>query len=163
MKFRGPTARERKIILRAGREFGGDFERVLEDRVLLVAVGGRREVFLTNPSTFGVLEKLKVNPYFTGLYIGEIRNEKFALGLEGGYLLAPSSRKRIVVGDSVEQLVLYGRDVFINSIREAYPGMKKGDRCLILNRRGEFLAVGKVEGKIIKNLIDRGWYLRKGE
>jgi 60S ribosome subunit biogenesis protein NIP7 len=163
MKFRCPTRGERRLIMRAGREFGGDFEAVLDGKILLVSVGGRREVFVTNPSTYEVLERLKVNPYFTGLYIGEIRDGRFNLGLEGGYLLAPSSNRRIIVDDSVEQLVLYGRDVFINSIREAYPGMKKGQRCLILNRRGEFLAVGKVEGKIIKNLLDRGWYLRKGE
>lgn len=163
MRFRAVSRRERKVILRAGREFGGDFEKVLQDRVSVVSLGERREVFITNKDTYEVLEKIKVNPYFLGLYLGEIRDKKFLLGLEGGSLLAPDSTRKVAVDDAVEQLVLYGRDVFINSIREAYPGMKKGDRCLIVNRRGEFLAVGRVEGKIIKNLLDRGWYLRKGE
>lgn len=166
MRFRKTSRGETKVVLRAGKEFGGDFKEIKEifrDKVMVVSIGGRKEVFITTSTVYDVLEKMKMNPYFLGLYIGELKGKRFLLGLEGGSLLAPISTKKVIVGEAVEQLVLYGRDVFINSIHEAYPGMKKGDRCLILNRRGEFLAVGRVEEKIIKNLLDRGWYLRKGE
>jgi 60S ribosome subunit biogenesis protein NIP7 len=163
MRFRKLSKGGKKVLRSAGEDLLADTERLLKNRVLVVSIGGRKEVFAANRETYEVLQRLEVDPYFVGLYLGEIKNGRFLLGLEGGGLLAASCRKRIKVDEAVEQLVLYGRDVFINSIHEAYPGMRKGDRCLILNRRGEFLAVGRVEGKIIKNLLDRGWYLRKGE
>lgn len=43
--------------------------------------------------------------------------------------------------------------------------LKVGDRVLIVNERDERVGIGKVrKGEVfIENLVDRGWYLRKGE
>jgi ribosome biogenesis protein Nip4 len=163
MKFRELSKDERRILWSLEREYLANVGRALKDKALLVSCNGRREVFITNKETLRVLRRLRVEPYFLGLYLGEIRSGRFFLGLEGGTLLAPGCRKRIIVDSKVEQLVLYGRDVFINSIHEAGSELKEGDKCLILNRGGEFLAIGRVERGIVKNLLDKGWYLRKGE
>lgn len=163
MRFRELSREERRILWRVEEEYRTDLTRVLKDKALVVSCDGRREVFMVPRETLEVLGKLGVEPYFLGLYLGEIKKDRFFLSLEGGMLLARGCGKKVVVDQRVEQLVLYGRDIFINSVQEATPGLKEGDKCLILNEKGEFLAVGRVERRIIKNLLDRGWYLRKGE
>ncbi len=161
MKFK-ELGHEEKEILTGLEAYGLEPWEVLREKVLLVSHNGRREVFASNKDVAGVLHRMKHEPYFAGLYLGEIKKGKFLLGLEGGTLLARHADKTITVDDKVEQLVLYGRDVFINSIlKYGYP-LKHGDKCLILNREGEFLAVGRFRDDIVENLLDKGWYLRKG-
>jgi len=163
MKFRELTEDEKKILEGLSREYLADLGQALKGKALVVSHNGRREVFMTNKEALRVLHGMQVEPYFLGLYLGEIRGQRFILGLEGGTIITPFSRKRITVDDKVEQLVLYGRDVFINSIHRFDARLKEGDKCLIINREGEFLAIGRVRGRIVKNLLDKGWYLRKGE
>ena len=58
-----------------------------------------------------------------------------------------------------EVLFLYGRDIFLSSVLE----LKGGGRLAIFNRDREFLGIGSYGGgDIIKNVIDKGWYLREG-
>lgn len=163
MKFRELSEGEKKILEGLNKEYLADLDQALRGKALVVSHDGRREVFTTNKETLRVLRKMRVEPYFLGLYLGEIKGQRFILGLEGGTLITPSSKKRITVDDRVEQLVLYGRDVFINSVHKSDLRLKEGDKCLVLNREGEFLAIGRVRGRIVRNLLDKGWYLRKGE
>lgn len=161
MRFEELSPEELRV-LEGLKEYGLDPWEVLQDRVLLAAHNGRKEVFALNKEALDVLLRMKHEPYFAGLYLGEIKGGEFHLGLEGGALLAGHASKTITVDDKVEQLVLYGRDVFINSILKYGHPLEQGDKCLILNRNGEFLAVGRLRGNIVENLLDKGWYLRKG-
>jgi len=154
---------EERMVLEELKEYGFDPWTALHNRVLLAAHNGRREIFTLNNKALDVLLRMKHESYFAGLYLGEIKGDKFHLGLEGGTLLSKYASKTITVDDKVEQLVLYGRDVFINSILKYGHPLKQGDKCLILNKNSEFLAIGRLRGNIIENLLDKGWYLRKGE
>ena len=111
------------------------------------------------------LKRMKHEPYSAGLAIGELRRGGFKLGLEGAYIIAGRAKKYIKVNEKGEQLVLYGRDVFVNSVVEQ-GDIEKGEPCLILNTRGEALAIGRAvmeKDIFVENLQDRGMYLRKGE
>ena len=150
-------------ILKGITEYGVELSLILKDNILMASDHNRKEIFILKKETREVLSKIKHQPYFAGLFIGEIKREKFYLSLEGGSLITPYSNKLIKINDKAEQLVLYGRDVFINSILKYGHPLKQGDKCLILNKNSEFLAIGRLRGNIIENLLDKGWYLRKGE
>jgi len=127
-------------------------------KIMLIGEARRREVFITTKKVYNILEKIKIMPYTAGVIIGEFRGDKFLPGLEGAKF---AKYKKIYVNDKAEQLVLYGRDVFPNSIIKG-DKLKPKEKCIIANKRGEILAIGKVEKDKVTNLIDRGWYLRKG-
>jgi|TARA_B100001971_G_C18148745_1_gene514604 60S ribosome subunit biogenesis protein NIP7 len=151
-------------ILKGITEYGVELSLILKDNILMASDHNRKEIFILKKETREVLCKIKHQPYFAGLFIGEIKREKFYLSLEGGSLITPYSNKLIKINDKAEQLVLYGRDVFINSIlKYKKNSLIKGSKYLIVNKKNEFLAIGKFDGKIIKNLHDKGWYLRKGQ
>jgi len=162
MKFRQLNEEELEILRSINREFGADIDSIFKGKKLLVALGERKEVFVTNGDTLDVLEKMKKEPYSAGLFIGEIKKKKFMLSLEGAALISKHAKNKIFVGSKTEQLVLYGRDVFSNSILKSSE-LSEGSKCLIVNESDELIAIGRVKKGIVENLIDRGWYLRKGE
>ncbi len=165
IKFRPIEGDEKEILKNFGKEFGVDISRVFRDKNILVGHGKRKEIFITNDSTKDCLDQMDVNPYFAGLYIGDIKGNKFILGLEGASIFSKHCDKKVVVDKKTEQLVLYGRDIFSKSVRGLNNEAKIGDRILIVNEKNECLGIGKLKkGKVIvENLMDRGWYLRKGE
>ncbi|NOZ58651.1 MAG: hypothetical protein GXO66_03625 [Euryarchaeota archaeon] len=165
MKIAPASRSVARAVERGVAEYGASLRALLRGRVLLVASNGRRAVSVAPRKVGQVLRKLKREPYCAGLEIGELRRGRFRLGLEGAYLIAGRAEKYVRVNQKGEQLVLYGRDVFIGSVVEQGE-LNKGDPCLILNERGEALAIGRVEGEgevFVANLRDRGMYLRKGE
>ncbi|MEE8168332.1 MAG: NIP7 N-terminal domain-related protein [Candidatus Hydrothermarchaeales archaeon] len=162
MKFKRLEKKEFDALKKLKHEFGVDLEKILDDKVLFVALDGRKEVFATNKQASEALEKLKRDPYSIGLYLGEIRGGRFILSLEGASVIARYTDKKVIVSRKAEQLVLYGRDVFSKSAVN-FETLAEGERCLIVNDRDELLGIGRVEKGMVKNLMDRGWYLRKGE
>jgi len=142
----------------------GEAEKVKEElsipksKVILIGEAERREVFITTKEAYKTLKKINKEPYTVGVIIGEFRGNKFFPNIEGAKF---AKYKKIYVNDKAEQLVLYGRDVFPNSIIKGEK-LKPKEKCIIVNKKGEILAIGKVEKDKIKNIIDRGWYLRKG-
>jgi len=165
LTFRPPTDREMSLLRSLDSEFGIDIGRIIRGKRVVVGEGRRKEFFITNKRTEQVLEEMKKDPYTVGLYIGEERAGSFILGLEGAELIARHCKKTITVNKKAEQLVLYGRDIFPNSVLAASEPLKRGERALVLNERGEAIGIAKVRlGSVFaENLIDRGWYLRKGE
>ncbi|ADG12793.1 Protein of unknown function UPF0113 [Methanocaldococcus infernus ME] len=96
--------------------------------------------------------------YSIGNVFGEFRR-KFKLSLEGFTLLSNNIvNNYCIVNEKAESLFLYGRDIFKSSILE----IKGSGRLAIFNKNREFLGVGYKEKDIIKNIKDKGWYLREG-
>ncbi len=164
MKIARASKAEMEIIGRGVERYGASLKGLLRRRELLVAKNGRQVVSVASRKVLKTLKRMKHEPYSAGLAIGEIKKGEFRLGLEGAYLIAGRASKYVKVNEKGEQLVLYGRDVFINSVVEQGE-IRKGDPCFILNLRGEPLALGRVrmEDVFVENLQDRGMYLRKGE
>jgi ribosome biogenesis protein Nip4 len=163
LEFRRLKKEDMEVLRGQFSRFGTDLSTVMGDRVLIGSYGGRLEVFATTGDAHHTLEECKKEPYTVGLYLGEIKRGRFLLGLEGAALLGPHTDKKVVVNKKAEQLVLYGRDVLHKSVLKLPPGLKPQEKCLMVNEDGEVLGIGRVERDCIKNLLDRGWYLRRGE
>ncbi|WP_456471820.1 NIP7 pre-PUA domain-containing protein [Methanocaldococcus sp.] len=96
--------------------------------------------------------------YLIGNVFGDFKR-KFRLSLEGFSLIADKIVDNYcIVNEKGETLFLYGRDIFKKSILE----IKGSGRLAVFNKNREFLGIGIKEGDIIKNVKDKGWYLREG-
>ena len=134
---------------------------VLEDKDEYVAIYANKEVLET-------LKNFDRNIYGAGISFGnfEIKRSgsenkiKFSISLEGMSLISKDIIKNyVIVNKKGETLFLYGRDVFKSSILE----INGGGKVAVFNKNKELLGVGNYGGgDIIKNIIDKGWYLRKG-
>ncbi len=111
-----------------------------------------------------------------GLFLGMFHGT-FNLSLEGASELARRGglrRNWIKLSDEGEKSFLYGQDIKKPMLQEVCPRGITHDRgiCVVLNARGECIGIGKLEARdprlvkvaddevIIKNVVDRGVYLR---
>ncbi|WXG42811.1 MAG: PUA domain-containing protein [Promethearchaeati archaeon SRVP18_Atabeyarchaeia-1] len=144
---------------------------------IVVARGKRTELFLVPAEVMNVFKRTRNrrNPYCLGIYLGDLKNDDLLLSIEGITLCSPYTEKKVKVSDKGEQSVLYGRDIS-RALVDDYPSsITKGDRVVVVNRLGEPLALGKalIDGDkfrnsdvslcVLENILDRGWYLRKGK
>ena len=77
------------------------------------------------------------------------------------YLLEKISKEtqnKVYINDKAEWLFLCGRDVFTKNIVE---DNSSGDLFLVQNCRDENLGLGTKKGKLVKNIMDRGDFLRR--
>ncbi|NPE08522.1 MAG: hypothetical protein GNW80_09610 [Asgard group archaeon] len=179
IEFREPTQAEAEII-RDSLLYWVDNDNFLlidEKYHFVIGDGNWKEVFITNKttSTF-VTGKKRISPYSIGLGIGEIKKNNLLLTLSGGYFISPYTDKRAIINPDAEQLFLYKRDIHCKSIISIKKGLSSEDKVLITNTSNDYLGLGKIllpisdindpkkEDEVaIKNLIDLGWYLRKGK
>lgn len=126
--------------------------------VLLVHHMAYREVlaFPTKQlaSTALIISKIH-NVYFGGIFAGSFRRDKFRLSLDFADHLyrAGRLRKTYILQEKAAESFLYGRDIA--------PCECEG-LVLIVGATGEVLGMGECRGKVMKNLIDKGWYIRRG-
>ncbi|HEY5737057.1 MAG TPA: PUA domain-containing protein [Nitrososphaeraceae archaeon] len=168
--FRILTRQEKTIILREFNKWG--IFNYLQDKVLAVkeCENSIKYLFLI-PS---VLENLIFYPCtcYGGLPIGNLHKKNFLPSITFFNVVAKYSNNflYVIVNSNGEKLILYGRDVFGNSIEYASPGIEENSIILILSESKELLGVGrarfsttkiKENGKVtINTLLDIGTYLR---
>jgi len=123
-----------------------------------------RKYYLAEEELFEFAGKLNKELFSIGLFLGEDKREFIpqpAL-LE---ILAEQSDKKVFVEEKAEWLFLCKKDVFKTSIIKMKEGLKNNDFVLVQNRNDENLGLGKIiatKGRLlIKNVIDRGAYLRQ--
>jgi predicted RNA-binding protein (TIGR00451 family) len=92
--------------------------------------------------------------------------------MQGADLIARTSKKfpHIVVNETAEKLILYGRDVLGQSIVETSEMLRENEIIILLNTRKEPIGIGrtKVSGEsllsqdksTVVTLVDAGYYLR---
>ncbi len=122
-----------------------------------------------------ILEKKK-HPYALGFHVGRIRKNKFIPSLELGYAAVTKTNAYVIVNDKGEKNFLYGKDIFTESVIDIGTNIREKQIVLVLNDRHEYTGIGRALGAItkrrdkilarrkviIKNIIDLGWYLRRG-
>ncbi len=142
-----------KIIKKTIENYGGIFE--LPKNTMLTIVGD--EVFLVNNLIFEKIQKEKITDdvYSMGVQVGKFQKDSFLLGLEC-YLMLSNDTKKLKLNEKGTSLFLYGRDVFIKNIVNK---PKKG-YVIVTNIKNEMTGLGKFDGKLLSNKIDRGFYLR---
>jgi predicted RNA-binding protein (TIGR00451 family) len=92
--------------------------------------------------------------------------------MQGADLIARTSKKfpHVIVNETAEKLILYGRDVLGQSIVEASEMLRENEIVILLNRRNEPIGIGRTKvtgasltchGKgTVVTLLDAGYYLR---
>src|ERR671931_245721 len=92
--------------------------------------------------------------------------------MQGADLIARTSKKfpHIVVNETAEKLILYGRDVFGQSIVQTSEILRENEIVILLNTRKEPIGIGRTkvsgasllrQGKsTVVTLVDAGYYLR---
>lgn len=168
--YRKPTRRELTILKRTYDKLGCfDF---FKDKSILIKEHLKtkeRKVYLASDSAGAVA--LSVSPTYVGLMIGHL-GKQFIPSLQGADIFYRVGRKLpfVVVNEIGERLVLYGRDLFGQSITDASPDILASQFLVILNDKRETVAVGRArvpgaqifnEGSItVYTLLDIGYYLR---
>jgi len=179
IEFREPTKTEAEIIRDSLLYWveKDNLQLINEKYHFVIGEGNWKEVFITNRITSAFIKNKKhISPYSIGLGIGEIKSNKLLLSLSGGYFISAFTDKRAIINPEAEQLFLYMRDIYCKSIISIKEGLAKEDKVLVANTSNDYLGLGKIllpisdfenpkkgDDVAIKNIIDLGWYLRKGK
>ncbi|SRR5712692_1621227 len=159
-------------------QLGVDKHQLGEGWRWVIVEGPRKEAYLAPQEVASSLERLLKQrmPYSLGLFAGGVDHEELQVSLElasslGHFL---PKRKLVLLRDEAEQPVLYGRDVLAGSIQHIERNVNRGELVVLANRASEILALGQMlsnadelvratlKQRVVRNLIDKGWYLRKG-
>ena len=118
-----------------------------------------KNYFMINKNLEEVESKITHDVFSIGIILGR-DDEKFLPSSALIDMISKTSERKMVVNKKAEWLFLCGRDVLEEGI---VSGRFKG-LVLVMNEQGENLGYGKIvekKGKkIIKNILDKGSYLR---
>ncbi|MBD3192080.1 MAG: hypothetical protein GF308_15645 [Candidatus Heimdallarchaeota archaeon] len=141
----------------------------------VVGEGRWRELFLTNKSAFKLFENSNISPYSIGLGFGEFKKGTLLLSLSGASFIAKLTDKTAIVTEAGEQAFLYRRDILSQSLFQINSSIKVGQKLIVFNRQKDPLGLARLlidpteiqkeqtkDQIVLKNIIDLGWYLRKG-
>lgn len=168
--FRDLTRQENTIIRREFNRWG--IYNYIQDKVFVIneRQNNTKELFVIPL----VLKDFIYCPdsCYGGLRIGVLQNKNFLPSITFFNIVAKCSNNflYVIVSCNAEKLILYGKDIFGDSIIYASPDIKQNSIILILNKSKEFLGIGrsrfqgtriKENGKVtITTLFDLGMYLR---
>jgi ribosome biogenesis protein Nip4 len=113
----------------------------------------------------GIGKKTGMQPFSAGLFLGEEINKKFKPSIPLLDIVGAKTERWVIVEDKAEWLFLCGRDVFAASVVKS--NVKHGI-AIVMNSKREVLGFGLVSDRVrrdedimIKNILDRGDYLRR--
>ena len=154
-----------------------------EQRALLfVSKFGNKDenlIYLITEEINKVLKRFQqtIDIISAGIYLGFIVRGKFFLSLEGAEILLKEElvpeQRFIKVNKEGEKAILYGNPIEKKMILDPCSNLKKNSLILIFNRLNELIALGNVVVELenfeifnerdilIKNLVDKGYYLRR--
>lgn len=168
--FREPTREENTIIRREFNRWG--IFNYIKDKIFVIkdSQNNNKELFVIPLN----LKNFIYCPYscYGGLPIGILQKKKFLPSITFFGIVAKYGKSflYVIVDCNAEKLILYGKDIFGDSIIFASPDIQENSLILILNKSKEFLGIGrsrfegtriKENGKVTVNtLLDLGIYLR---
>lgn len=107
-----------------------------------------------------------------GIRLGNMTKEGFRLSLQILEDLAEVTDRKLVVSRQGAEAFSYGRSILKESVIRLNPGLRRGQRVIVLNKDGEVLGLAalSVDGNklkrlarnrlVAKNIVDIGAYLR---
>lgn len=174
--FRELTSKEERI-LRTSLNYwiAKNPSDLLDNYQFIIGEGHWRELFLTNENTIKLFKDTSISPYSIGLGFGEYKRGKLLLSLSGSSFISKLTDKKAIVTEAGEQAFLYRRDILNKSICQINSTIKINEKLIVLNQQKDALGLGRLiieqedirknhkkDQIAIKNIIDLGWYLRKG-
>ena len=103
--------------------------------------------------------KILSDSLYNGILVGRIDKGNFVPSFFLLEMLVEVTDKKVILNDKAEWLFLCGRDAFSKSYLTKAPDYE--GEVLVLNGRGELLGYGHLSGSGVKNLLDRGDFLRR--
>ena len=158
-------------------DFNVNLNELIENEQILIKIQEKykAQVFLINKSDLEFIQNLPISEIkHFGVLIAHFFKETFSYHFEFLDLIAPLTNRKIVVDSKGEQTTLYGRNPTKRMLKRSHFDFKSGNLLIILNNLEEILGIGRgIVNKnklnktderkvIIKNINDKGWYLRKG-
>lgn len=154
MKMRLVTNKERNVIQEYLLQFEVDINQ-LEGKLMRIG----KKVFLVDEKVFEMavrIEKeIKAAPYCLGVEMGTL-SRGFEPSIELAEVISEFTDVKTVITEEGEKLFSYGRDVFVQNIVK---GKVEGER-IVVNEENEVLGIGFFDSEMLKNVIDKGFYLR---
>lgn len=119
-----------------------------------------RKYYLINKEVESIKKETNRRPEYLGVFLGE-KKKSFHPSPALIELLSKNSNSKSVVNEKAEWMFLCGKDVFAENTSGKQSGI-----VFVQNEYDENLGYGKWMKKkgrlIIKNMLDKGVYLRKG-
>jgi len=115
-----------------------------------------KDVYKIEKKMTDVIDKIDLELKYGGVLLGRYYKKKFYASL--GILDYLECETKIIIDDKAEWLFLCGKDIFLESIKKK---TGKGRYALIFNLRKEILGIGKVQKDQVKNIMDKGDFLRR--
>jgi ribosome biogenesis protein Nip4 len=148
-----------------------------EKNHFLIAEGRWREIFIITKEIQEFIHQNKeISPYSVGLGFGEFRNQIVYLSLSGASFIANLTNKKAIISSEGEQPFLFQKHILVKSIISCSHSCKINEKLIVTNQKGDFLGIGQLKVAVNKlkdekiadhmaiyNLMDLGWYLRKGK
>lgn len=135
------------------------------DEAKIVKIG--KNYYLADKEFRNVRSAVNREVYSLGIYLGQDAGKFFEPSPALIDLLSKlpgADKRKIVVNEKAESLFLYGRNILLDSISRNPNNIDSG-YVFVQNERDENLGYGifqkQLEQIIIKNLLDKGFYLRK--
>jgi 60S ribosome subunit biogenesis protein NIP7 len=165
--YRKPTELELTILRRSFSKWGV-FE-YFKNRLLTIrtSTDGKRQIFLLSADVYDINQ----SSLYSGLYIGTL-GKYLSPSIEMAQIIAREATRFpfVKVNRKAESLIIYGRDIFGDSIVE-YSVSKENEVVIVLNMHGEAIGLGltrydstsiTTKGKVtVTNVADIGQYIRK--
>ena len=120
---------------------------------------------------------IKLQPIYSGIIIGQVRNKKFLPNLNFAELIVNYNPKlnypHVILENKGANLALYGRDIMGNSIIDFFNEIKENQILIILNQKKEVIGIGRsrfnnnlitqIDKITIDNVQDIGTHYLKNE
>lgn len=142
-------------------EFCGEFGLTEEALGQVTRLG--KQCFLTLPRHNKLIAKYRKSLVSAGIYLGEENKRLRPSPALLEHIAALTDEHKVVVDEKAAWLFLCGRDLFTKSIISRGVPTRRGF-VLVQNSRDENLGFGlaKRRGNVaVKNLLDRGFFLRR--
>jgi ribosome biogenesis protein Nip4 len=120
-----------------------------------------RKYFYMSKELKELKDSIKLEPYSAGIFLGELKNNKFMPSIALLDILANYTDRKIIINNKGQTMFLYGNDVFLENFEKC--NINEGT-CLILNEENEVLGYGELKKSrktILKHMLDRGDFLRR--
>ncbi len=140
---------------------------------LLVNSDVPARVVSVNDSVMNIFNKIKskgIQPLFLGLSVLDTKDFiKARLSLPFASLVSSLKVNKVIVNKKAEQLFLYGRDVWSESIINVEGIIHKGGLVFVFNQQHLFIGIafalsdkllGKARQVVLRNVADIGLFLR---
>ncbi|MHA1750835.1 MAG: NIP7 pre-PUA domain-containing protein [Candidatus Helarchaeota archaeon] len=174
INFKELSNKELAQINKSLNYFGGlIFDTLIKSNIFLINTKIKKEIFLIPKNNYEIFLKFKNYrvPYYLGIYFGDLKNESLFFSLNSLQVINNLTTKKIMVNKQGELKFIYGKNLQKKHIIKIFSNFNPLDKMIIINNKNEVLGLGKTIYPInikfnnnikIKNIIDIGWYLRKG-